>query len=333
VSSPNVATGGTELNEVVDGPPQAGALASRRRALVTGGAGFVGSHLVDRLIADGWSVLVIDDLSTGQAGNLPDVARLERLDVAIDDIESALRRWRPLIVYHLAAQASVPASIEAPLRDLAVNVTGTHRVAAASRLAGARRIVFVSSGGAIYGETRRTANEATKAAPTSYYGVHKLAAEGHVALSGVPHAIARPSNIYGPRQTSGLEGAVIAAFVGQARGRQALTIDGDGNQTRDFVHVRDVVDAVVRLGSPSLPVGIWNVASGRRVSILTLAGIVERAAGVELGRVHRPARPGDVHDSASSSARLRALGWTPSVRLRNGIRELLAGPVHPRDPS
>jgi UDP-glucose 4-epimerase len=299
--------------------------ATRPRAIVTGGAGFVGSHLVERLIADGWQVLVIDDLSHGSAPNLPDEVRLERLDIAIDELDAPVRDWNPRAVFHLAAQTSVPVSMHDPLRDLAVNVTGTHRVAAAARQAGAGRLVFVSSGGAIYGEATRPATEATLPAPSSYYGVHKLAAEGHVALAGVPYAIARPTNIYGPRQTSGLEGAVVAAFVGQALARQALTIDGDGRQTRDFVHVRDVVDALVRLGEGKGPIGIWNVASGRRTSIDDLANVVERAAGADLDRAYRPARLGDVRDSGASAARLRRLGWRTTVSLLSGIRELLDG--------
>jgi nucleoside-diphosphate-sugar epimerase len=301
---------------------------------VTGGAGFVGSHLVERLLADGWHVLVIDDLSSGRSANLAAGARFEPLDIAVGELDATVRAWRPGTVFHLAAQASVPLSARDPLRDLAVNVTGTHRVAAAARRAAVKRFVFVSSGGAIYGESRRAAHEGTTPAPASYYGVHKLAAEGHVALSGIRFAIARPSNIYGPGQPSGLEGAVVAAFVAQARARKPLTIDGDGLQTRDFVHVTDVVDALVRLGDPAGAIGTWNVAAGRRTSINALAGIVERAAGVGLGRIHRPSRPGDVRHSAMSAARLRALGWSPLVPLAAGVRALVrsgdaqAGPRH-----
>jgi UDP-glucose 4-epimerase len=292
--------------------------------LVTGGAGFVGSHLVDRLVAAGCAVLVVDDLSTGQTANLPDTVRLEKLDIATDDVAAVVRAWRPAVVYHLAAQTSVPRSMEDPFRDLSVNVVGTHRTVAAAGASGVARLVFVSSGGAVYGETRRPATEATRPAPTSYYGIHKLAAEGHVALSGIPYAIVRPSNIYGPRQSAGLEGAVVATFVARATARQPLAIDGDGHQTRDFVHVRDVVEAIVRLGDVGAPIGIWNVASGRRLSVNDLADIVERAAGVELGRVHRPTRSGDVRDAAASAARLRALGWRPSVPISRGIRDLIA---------
>ena len=293
------------------------------RAVVTGGAGFVGSHLVDRLVGDGWQVLVIDDLSTGRPDQLPEGARLERLDIAVDPIEPIVGAWRPDVVYHLAAQASVPLSLRHPLRDLAVNVSGTHQVAAAAQAAGAKRLVFVSSGGAIYGESTRAATERTTPAPTSYYGIHKLAAEGHVALSGVSYAIARPSNIYGPRQTAGLEGAVVATFVGLALAGQPLTIDGDGQQRRDLIHVSDVVTALVRLGDPDGPGGIWNVASGRTVSIERLADMVERGVGATLGRVNRPVRPGDVRNAAESPARLRRLGWAPSIPLGRGIRDLL----------
>jgi UDP-glucose 4-epimerase len=293
------------------------------RAIVTGGAGFIGSHLVDRLLADGAAVLVVDDLSSGRSEQVPDGASLERLDVASDDMDRVFAAWRPDVVFHLAAQASVPMSIKAPLRDLAVNVTGSHRVAAAARDAGAQRLVFVSSGGAVYGETSRAATETTLPAPTSYYGVHKLAAEGHIALAGLPYAIARPSNVYGPRQGAGLEGAVVAAFLEQADSSGVLRIHGDGRQTRDFVHVEDVVAALLRLADPGTPSGIWNVASGRSGTILSLAETVERALGRPLAREFTAARAGDVRHSAVSASRLKTIGWRPSIGLASGIGRLV----------
>jgi UDP-glucose 4-epimerase len=296
---------------------------TRRRALVTGGAGFLGSHLVDRLVADGWRVQVVDDLSTGRADRLPSDVRLDSADIAADDITGVFQAGRPDVVFHLAAQASVPRSVADPARDRAVNVGGSVRVLAAARGAGAGRFVFVSSGGAIYGETRRAATERASVEPISPYGRHKLEAERLVADSGLPFAIARPSNIYGARQSVALEGAVVAAFVAQALARGPLTIDGDGTQTRDFIHAADVVVALVRLAAPSVPDGTWNVSAGQRTSVSELASLVERAAGVQLGRSHRPARAGDVHDSAISSTKLRRLGWQPGVALRDGIRELL----------
>jgi nucleoside-diphosphate-sugar epimerase len=310
-------------------PPAAPQPRDRRRrgdrAVVTGGAGFVGSHLVDRLLAEGLEVLVVDDLSTGRPENLDPAARLEIRDIAGASLDGLFRRWRPAVVFHLAAQASVPRSIQEPRRDLAVNVIGTHAVAGAARAAGAQRLVFVSSGGAVYGETRRPVTERARPAPASYYGIHKLAAEGHVALAGLSHAIARPSNIYGPRQAAGLEGAVVAAFVGQALDGGSFTIHGDGRQTRDLVHVTDVVEGLWVLGTGIDASGIWNVASGRNVSVLDLADTVERAAGRRIGRSFGPRRPGDVRHSAISAARLRRHGWEPAIYLEAGIRELVAG--------
>jgi len=293
------------------------------RTIVTGGAGFVGSHLVDRLVAEGHQVLVVDDLSTGATANLRTEAQLEQLDVACDDLETVFRGWHPGVVFHLAAQASVPISSRVPLRDLAVNVAGTHRVGVAARASGANRLVFVSSGGAVYGETARPATERSRPAPGSYYGVHKLAAESHVRLSGVPYANVRPSNIYGPRQVVGLEGAVVAAFIDQALRDGKLRIHGDGSQTRDFIHVADVVEALWLLGQTEAPSGIWNVAAGRRMTIEGLAEIVELAVGRPLGRALGPRRAGDVAHSAISATRLRGLGWRPAIGLSSGVTALV----------
>jgi UDP-glucose 4-epimerase len=293
------------------------------RAIVTGGAGFIGSNLVDRLVAEGVIVLVIDDLSTGRHEQVAAEASLERLDIAIDDLDPLFTAWRPEVVYHLAAQANVVLSARDPLRDLEVNVGGTQRVAAAAHLAGTARLVFVSSGGAVYGETVRPAGEDALPAPVSYYGIHKLAAEGHVRLAGPPSAIARPSNVYGPRQVGGLEGAVVATFVQEAARDGSLAIHGDGSQTRDFIHVRDVADALWRLGQLSVPPGTWNVATGRRTTITELADLVERLHGRTLGRDARARRPDDVTNSAMRVRRLRTLGWRPRVQLADGIAELL----------
>lgn len=292
----------------------------------------MGSHLVDRLVAEGHEVLVLDDLSTGHATNVASEARLERLDIASDDLDAIFRGWRPDIVFHLAAQASVSVSVHEPLRDLAVNVVGTHRTGAAARSSGAGRLVFVSSGGAVYGETARPATERTRPAPSSYYGVHKLAAEGHAELAGIPYAIARPSNIYGPRQAAGLEGAVVAAFIDQACHDQPMTIHGDGSQTRDFVHVIDVVDALWRLSRSDVPSGTWNLAAGRRTTIAGLADIVDQALGRPSGRVFGPRRPGDVTRSAISAARIRGLGWRPSIRLSGGVSDLVGTTIRDQVP-
>ena len=293
------------------------------RAIVTGGAGFVGGHLADRLIAEGCPLLVVDDLSSGVAANVPREARFESVDIASDGLERLFRSFDPTIVFHLAAQASVPASMADPLRDLAVNVVGTYRVAEAARSSGVERLVFVSSGGAIYGESRRPATEGRLPAPASYYGIHKLTAEGYVARSGLAYAIARPSNIYGQRQGAGLEGAVVASFVDQALASGELRIHGDGRQTRDFIHVSDVTEALARLGRPDRGSGLWNVAVGHATSIIGLADQVEAAIGRPLARSFAPRRAGDVSDSAVSAERLRATGWAPRIDLATGLVELI----------
>ena len=298
----------------------------KQRAIVTGGAGFIGSHLVDLLNERGPEVLVIDDLSSGHVANLAPGIRLEVMDIVSANLDRIFRAWRPDVVIHLAAQASVPRSIKDPLRDLEVNVIGTHRVAAAARDAGAGRFVFTSSGGAIYGDQTAPATEATLPAPNSYYGVHKLAAEGHVALAGPAYAIARPANVYGPRQEGGLEGAVVSAFLDQARSTGVLRIHGDGTQTRDFVHVQDVVTALWRIAQVDVPSGIWNIGSGQATSIADLASAIERAMKRPLGREFGPARPGDVTHSVLSTERLRGLGWQPTTNLTAGIEELVQLP-------
>ncbi len=264
---------------------------------------------------------MIDDLSSGREEHLRSAARFEQVDIVSGDLDAMFARWRPDVVYHLAAQASVPASQADPLRDLAVNVVGTHRVGVASNGAGAGRLVFVSSGGAVYGSRTTAATERSLPAPTSYYGAHKLAAEAHVALVGLPYAIARPSNVYGPRQVAGLEGAVVAAFLDQAA-EGALRIHGDGTQVRDFLHVLDAVEALCVLARPGGSTGIWNVAAGNPITIARLADLVQAAIGRRVPLEYGPTRPGDVHRSSLSAARLRRLGWRPSMTIANGIRQL-----------
>lgn len=294
----------------------------QRRAIVTGGAGFVGSHLVRRLAADGWRVLVIDDLSGGGTPPAVDRVEVEVADVLDDSVARSIAAWRPAVVFHLAAQVSVPRSMEDPERDLLVNVLGTRRIVDATQAARAKRIVFVSSGGAVYGDTDTPAREDSPVAPRSYYGMHKLAAECHVALGRTSHAIARPSNLYGPGQRAGIDGAVVQAFIEQALAGGPLLIDGDGGQTRDFVHVTDAVEALVLLAGIAEN-GTWNLARGRSLTITELADTVEAVFG-RVGRKHRRAREGDIRSSRLAAGPLRALGWRPTIGLRTGIRQLTA---------
>jgi UDP-glucose 4-epimerase len=214
-----------------------------RTALVTGGAGFIGSHIVDALVEAGCRTTVIDDVSTGSATNLNAAASLVTHDIADPDVARLVEEIAPEVVIHAAAQASVPLSMEDPARDRSVNLDGTRHVLEGARRAGVKRIVFLSSGGAVYGSTDG-ATEMTVPAPESYYGIHKLAAEAYVALSGIPYANLRLANIYGPRQRPGLEGAVVAVFSSRVASGLPVKIHGDGQQSRDFVYVADVVGAV-----------------------------------------------------------------------------------------
>jgi len=291
------------------------------RVVVTGGAGFIGHHLVRALQVRGAEVLVIDDLSREIPGGLNAETRLERLDIARDDLGPPMAVWRPSIVYHLAAQVSVPCSMQDPERDLAVNALGTLRVVNAAGLAGASRIVFTSSGGAIYGETQSPATEASPPAPQSYYGAHKLLAEDYVRWSGIAYAIARPSNVYGPDQPAGGEGAVIAAFVSAARAKRPLVIHGDGTQRRDFLHVADLVSALLLLGDHGRS-GTWNVSSGVSTSVLDLAELLAQVIGRPLRTTHNDRRRGDVTDSSLMSDEIRLLRWSPRVGLVGGLRAL-----------
>lgn len=292
------------------------------RALVTGGAGFIGHHLVRALRSGGANVLVID-VSTGTPDRLPPGVDLETLDIATADLQAVLTAWRPEIVYHLAAQVSVPRSQADPEGDLRINGLGTLRVIAAARAAAVDRFVFMSSGGAIYGDSAAAANEESPTRPESFYGMHKLLAERYVAASGLAYANARPSNVYGRGQAAGGDGAVVPAFVDAIRSGRSLTIHGDGTQSRDFIHVEDVVAGLLVLGGTTAN-GTWNISSGQATTILELADTLQELTGKTSERIFLPRRPGDVYSSVIGSERLSALGWTSRYSLRDGLRQLLS---------
>lgn len=300
----------------------------RRRALVTGGAGFIGSHVAEALCEQGWDVEVLDNLSTGDPSNLPECVRLHAGDIRSDgDVRDAFAGPRFDAVVHCAAQTSVERSMLDPAADRDVNVAGTRRLAAAARAAGVPRFVFLSTGGAIYGETSSPADERTLPSPRSYYGLHKFAAEQLLATEGISLAVLRPSNVYGMRQRADAEGGVVAIFAGKLEAGEPLEIHGDGLQTRDFVHVSDVVSAVlVALGTPDDVV--WNVASGQATTILGLAGTMAQLCGRQADIRFRPRRAGDVAQSLLVPATLLATGaWGPPLFLADGLRLTLPSPL------
>jgi UDP-glucose 4-epimerase len=289
------------------------------RVLVMGGAGFIGSHLVADLAEAGADVIVADDLSRGHPEWLPPAVALEIKDVVSSDLSGLIRAHRPRVIFHLAAQTSVPASMQDPQRDIEVNVVGTRRLLEAAASAAGPRFVFVSSGGAVYGETSHSATERTAPKPTSYYGMHKLLAEHYVRNARVPWAIARPANVFGPHQQPGTDGAVVPSFIRDARAGRPLSIHGDGSQVRDFVYVTDAVRALMTVAERGIG-GIWNIASGTGTAICDLADIVVQAVGSDPGRTFEPRRPGDVQRSVLSAARMSRLGWMPRVSVVEGVR-------------
>ena len=290
------------------------------RVVITGGAGFIGRHLVQRYVDSGHETLIVDDLSTSSAQDLPDGVELIQADVADPATGLQLARARPDVVIHAAAQVSVSHSLRNPKRDREINIVGTENVLHGARRA--RRFVFISSGGAVYGEAV-TAREDDPARPVNFYGVHKWTAERYVMLSGLPYAIARPSNVYGPGQRSDIEGGVVAIFCERARRRQPLLIYGDGEQCRDFIHVNDVVSAIAAMVD-TRRVGTWNVGTGVATSVNELASLVEGARGEELERERLPPRPGDVRLSTMNiSAAMAQLGWRPNIGLADGLQDLV----------
>jgi UDP-glucose 4-epimerase len=305
--------------------------------LVTGGAGFIGSNLVDALIERGDGVVVIDDLSNGHRSNLTGAlergATLHELDVrdarAVADV---MRTSRPEVVFHLAAQVDVRHSVERPADDAAVNVLGAINVLEAARIAGVRRLIDSSTGGGLYGEADlRPTPEDHSIHPLAPYGQAKLAAEGYFGLysrlHGLSTATLRYGNVYGPRQDIHGEAGVVAIFTGcLLEGRRPMVF-GDGRQTRDWVEVGDVIRANLLAAAAQMS-GPVNVGTGRETSVLELIEALNDVRGEHpaLEPEFVPARLGEVRNSCLDPSRAkRELGWEATVQLRDGLRRILAG--------
>ncbi len=306
------------------------------RCLVTGGAGFIGSNLVDALIARGDEVTVVDDLSTGRRGNLDGAlangAELAELDIRDAAALAALvAERRPQTVFHLAAQIDVRKSLADPAFDAAVNVGGTANLLDAARAAEAGRVVFVSTGGAIYGEgegQQLPLPEDAPIAPLSAYGQSKFAAEGYLALYerlyGLSGVSLRLGNVYGPRQDPLGEAGVIAIFCGRLRSGERPTAYGDGTQTRDYIYVGDVVAAALAAAESAVS-GPLNIGTGRETNVLELAEALGRLGGAESFEPEfAPPRAGEVQRIALDASRAeRELGWRPLTGLDEGLRRTL----------
>ena len=305
----------------------------RMKALVTGGAGFIGSNLVDALLARGDEVTVVDDLSTGRRENLEQAlangAALEEVDIRdADAVGDVVGRTKPDVIFHLAAQIDVRKSVADPAGDARINVEGTANVLSAAQKHGVPRLVNTSTGGAIYGEGRQLpAPEDHPVAPEAPYGLSKFCAEQYCEIFTRMHGLStvslRYGNVYGPRQDPLGEAGVIAIFCGKLLEGGKATIFGDGKQTRDYVYVDDVVEANLR-AAESDATGAINIGLGKEKSVLDIVEVLNEHAPDGFEPDHAPERPGEVQHIALDPSRAREeLGWEAQVELEDGLKRTL----------
>ena len=296
------------------------------KILVTGGAGFIGSHVVDAFLAAGHEVAVVDNLTTGDARNVNSRARFHAVDLRSSRLAEVFEAERPEVVSHLAAQASVGRSVTDPLFDASVNVAGGLGLLECCRRFGVRRIIYSSSGGAGYGDTDRIPTPETHPTlPISPYGITKVAMEHYVnawgGIYGISGISLRYANIYGPRQNPQGEAGVIAIFCHRLLTGQIPIINGDGEQTRDYTYVEDVAAANLRALERPDVTGPVNVCTGVETTVNDLYRALVAAAGSKVAAQHAPARPGEQRRSCLSPALAeRVLGWKPTVSLFEGLR-------------
>jgi UDP-glucose 4-epimerase len=304
------------------------------RALVTGGAGFIGSNLVNRLVDDGAEVLVVDDLSSGRLERLAEARghgrlKIHQIDIRKPEIEDLATTFEPEVVFHLAAQIDARHSVVDPVNDASINIVGGVNVMRAAVESGASRLVFASSGGASFGSPDLIPTpESVERRPESPYGVAKKVTDDYLHYFALAHGLEFVSlgfaNVYGPWQDPHGEAGVVAIFSQLLLGGSTPTIYGDGTITRDFVYVDDVVEACVRAAEKGGNVYL-NIGTGREVSINELYDLIAAAAGSDLRPTYAPGKDGDVARSCLESSLAKdLLGWEPWVDLEDGIRRTVA---------
>jgi UDP-glucose 4-epimerase len=305
------------------------------KALVTGGAGFIGSTLVDRLLADGHHVVVVDDFSSGSDANLEQARATGRVEVHTVDIRDEgvtriVADAEPEVVFHLAAQADVRVSVARPAHDASINVIGLLNVLEGAREAGARKVVFASSGGTIYGEPDPSVlpvDESNPELPIAPYGVAKKVGTDYLrayrAVHGLDWTSLALANVYGPRQDPHGEAGVVAIFAGLLLEGKPCTVFGTGEQTRDYVYVEDVVDAFARAADAGSE-NLYNIGTGQETTVNELYGAMADAAGVTEPPTYAEARPGELDRSClDAGTAQRELGWAPQVPLAVGVKAVL----------
>ncbi len=296
-----------------------------KSALVTGGAGFIGSHIVDALIKRHIKVYVVDDLSTGSRSNVNPNATFFKMSIAAPGFPALIEQLQPEIIFHLAAQADVRNSVADPPADARVNIMGTLAIAHTAGKAGVKKIIFTSSGGAMYPDTLKPPySEKTPEDPLSPYAISKRTAEMYLMFEhrvhGFPVAILRLANVYGPRQALRGEAGVVSILTRQMLHGKQSVINGTGKQTRDYVYVGDVVRAQM-LAMEKGAVGVFNVGTGIQTDVNALFRQLNKLTGAKQKEMHAPAQPGEVMRSALDVRKARReLGWVPQVSLEEGLK-------------
>lgn len=314
------------------GPHERTMMESSKKVLVTGGAGFIASHVADAYLEKGHRVWIVDDLSSGRRENVPSSATFLEMDIRDPAVRDLFREVHFDLVNHHAAQIDVRISVSDPMFDAEVNLLGLLNLLEGARETGAERFVFVSSGGVVYGEpTQFPTPETAPKLPLSPYGVTKLTGELYLnyyrEVHGLSSVVLRYGNVYGPRQDPHGEAGVVAIFSSRLLEGAPLTVFGDGEQTRDYVFVKDVVSANMLASELALEPGdgmdawAFNVGTGQATSVNRLAGILETVAGREQVRTHAAARPGELRHSSLDASRIRARGWAPQWTLEEGLQE------------
>jgi UDP-glucose 4-epimerase len=305
------------------------------RVLVTGGAGFIGSHIAQAYLAGGWEVVVLDDLSRGKERNVPSGARFVRADIRSPEARKLLADGGFTVLNHHAAQIDVRVSVDEPALDAAINVVGLVNLLDGAGAGGVRRVVFASSGGVVYGDPEVVPTpETAPKAPISPYGVSKLAGEYYMralaALRGFEAVAMRYANVFGPRQDPKSEAGVVSIFVSRLLENRPLTVFGNGLQTRDYVFVRDVARANVLASTAAVPSGdgidatAFNIATAKQTNVLELAEMVGRVMGQKPEIEFAPARAGELFRSSLDVSKARkVLGWKPEVGFDDGLPQLV----------
>ena len=296
------------------------------KSLVTGGAGFIGSHLVDRLIKEGHRVVVIDNLSTGKKENLNPKAKFYKIDICSYRISQIFKKEKPEVVFHYAAQIDVRKSVKDPVEDAKINILGTLNILENCKKYNIRKVIFASTGGAIYGDADIVPTPETyPELPLSPYGIAKLTIEKHLSyyykVFGLPYVSLRLANVYGPRQNSKGEAGVVAIFCDKMLSKKQPIINGDGKQTRDFVFVDDVVEANISALKKD-KVGIFNIGTARETDVNTLFKKLRELTDSKCAKIHGPTLPGEQKRSCLDySEAKRELGWQPKYSLDKGLKK------------